>query len=211
MSFQPPRNGHESPFGGPDSDGFHSAVQQGIRDADAERIRHQHLNDEFLVRVIASVFYLLGAFLLFAAARYLTLVYLHAQGRFPTLADSPNNRAYLMVGAIWHGLLAAAATWIAQGLWTLNQWVHIVIGMMAVFSLLLFPPSIVIFGPLCFLLFYERSRMVCSSEYRAVVQATGHLRFSRLLFLGIVIRAFFALSVLISMALFLFLVFPSTR
>lgn len=206
MSAPRPQSGQENPYEAPESDSPNQSVQEEIRDADADRIRKEYLTDELLVRVVGGLGFLLGALPCLAAAWLFTLVILHATGGFSSwFDDHPGTRVYLLGGAFVYILIGAPFICIGLGLWNLHSWVRFVMGLIAGLSLFFLPYAIVIVAPFCFLLFSEKSRFVCSPEYRDVVQATSHIRFSIPLLIGMITLSFIVLLTLVVLAVILFI------
>lgn len=144
-----------------------SNVSDVATDAEnAEAIRKEYINHEASVRSVGILYYLGAISLLFV-------------GIFQLFApsESADSLGFLLaMSAVLVGL-GVLYYWIGSGLRNLRNNVRSIAGVFAVLGLLGFPMGTLINAYILYLLFSKKGKMVFSEEYRAVIDATPHVKY----------------------------------
>jgi hypothetical protein len=158
---------------GPDAASFES---QG----DAESIRRAHISHEASIKSVGILYYLGGFITLMAALAVL----LTAQD-LPPIEVVVLLVVYLILGAL--GLVAG------YGIRRLTAWGRIISAVFAVIGLIGVPIGTIINGYILWLIFSKKGQMVFSPEYKAIIEATPHVKYKT----SLIVKVFLALLLLL--------------
>jgi hypothetical protein len=149
-------------------------LREGAVDADAERIRREHISHEASVRSV-GILYFIGAVLSIAIA-VMTIV-LATQEEF-------------LVAAIAAGVLlviGGAQLWVGIGLRRLRSWARIPTAILSGIGLLGFPLGTLINAYILYLVLSRKGAMVFSDDYKAIMEQTPHIKYRMSIIVWIVL------------------------
>ena len=158
-------------------------------EADAERIRREHIKHEANVKSVGFLYYLAAVMTLLLAAGPFMVSFVLEDG-LVTFAT--------ILGAIY-GALAVAFLILGRGLHKLDRRVRLPVGILSGLGLLSVPIGTLINGYILYLVFCPKGKMVFSPEYQEIIRMTPHVKYKT----SIVLIVFLVvLAVVLVIALF---------
>ncbi len=155
----------ENPYASPMAD-IEPVVLLPESEADAERIRREHIKHEANVKSVGSLYYLAAVgSLLVAAGPFVFILIEEGMGSMATI---------LM--AIY-GALAIAFLILGRGLRKLDRRVRLPVGILSCLGLLSVPIGTIINGYILYLIFCKKGVMVFSPEYQEIIHMTPHVKY----------------------------------
>jgi hypothetical protein len=152
----------ENPYAAPQT--FDAAP---ILDSDAEIIRKEHIKTEASIKSVGILYFIGGAFLLFAGIIGLTTPPV-VEG-VAGLAEQVTAIIFLILG-IFQFILGAAVR-------KLKPWSRVGTGIASGIGLLGFPVGTLINAYILYLVFGRKGKMVFSPEYKEIIAATPHIKY----------------------------------
>lgn len=153
----------------------------------AEATRRAHIAHERQLKSVGFLYFLYAAFL----ALMVALEFANGT-RLPTVA---------WIGTATMAALAAGSAVLGYGFRTLRPWVRIPGAVMSGLGLLAVPVGTLINGYVLYLILNARGRVVLAPGYRAVIDATPHVRYRRTVgdWIAIVLVVLVVLGVVVSL------------
>lgn len=143
-------------------------------DSEAEAIRRKHVRHEVQLKAVGSLFLFFGTMLLVAAAGTFVVMFDES-----IRAGGAESLALMTAVSAVYVVLAALQLTVGYGFRRLRSWVRIPGGIIAGIGLLAIPVGTLINGYILYLMFGERGRVVLAPNYRAIIDATPHIRYRR--------------------------------
>lgn len=155
----------ENPYASPMAD-IEPVVLLPDSEADAERIRREHIKHEANVKSVGLLYYLAAVGSLLVAASPILFIFMEeGMGSMATI-----------LSAIY-GALAVAFLILGRGLRKLDRRVRLPVGILSCLGLLSVPIGTLINGYILYLIFCPKGKMVFSPEYQEIIRMTPHVKY----------------------------------
>ena len=143
-------------------------------DSQAESIRSSRVRHEVQLKAVGSLYLFFGAMLLVAAIGTAIVMFDES-----TRSGAAESLGMMTAVTAVYLVLAALQLTVGYGFRRLRSWVRIPGGIIAGIGLLAIPVGTLINGYILYLMFGERGRVVLAPNYRAIIDATPHIRYRR--------------------------------